>query len=99
MFMENEEKLEEIFKILSNANRLKIIRILSRSKNREATVNEIAEQTHITQPAASQHLKLLKTTHILKAEKKGNNIYYRINKNTMIQYKECIDNLFQLILE
>lgn len=97
--MENEEKLEEIFKILSNANRLKIIRILSRSKNREATVNEIAKQTHITQPAASQHLKLLKTTHILKAEKKGNNIYYRINKNTMIQYKECIDNLFQLILK
>ena len=96
---ENEEELEETFKILSNPNRLKIICILSKSDNKEVTVNQIADELKITQPAASQHLKLLKTAKIVKSDKNGNNIYYRINTETMSQHKECIDSLFQMILK
>lgn len=96
---ENEEEIEETFKILSNPNRLKIICILSRSDDKEATVSQIAKKLNITQPAASQHLKLLKTAKILKSEKNGNNIYYKINTKTMSQHKECIDALFQIILK
>lgn len=96
---ENEEELEETFKILSNPNRLKIICILSKSNKKEATVNEIADQIKITQPAASQHLKLLKTAKIVKSDKKGNSIYYKINTKTMSQHKECIDTLFHIILK
>ncbi|AWX33194.1 MAG: winged helix-turn-helix transcriptional regulator [Methanosphaera sp.] len=95
----NEEELEETFKILSNPNRLKIICILSKSDDKEVTVNQIAKELNITQPAASQHLKLLKTSRIVKSEKKGNNIYYRINTKIMSQHKECIDALFQMILK
>ena len=76
---ENEEEIEETFKILGNPNRLKIICILSKSDDKEATVSQIAQRLNITQPAASQHLKLLKTAKIVKSEKKGSNIYYKIN--------------------
>lgn len=96
---ENEEELEETFKILSNPNRLKIICILSKCDKKEATVSQIASKINITQPAASQHLKLLKTAKIVKSHKNGNNIYYKINTQVMSQHKECIDTLFQIILK
>ncbi|RAP53151.1 MAG: hypothetical protein BZ137_07400 [Methanosphaera sp. rholeuAM130] len=95
----DEEEIEETFKILGNPNRLKIICILSKSDDKELTVNQIANKLNITQPAASQHLKLLKTAKIVKSYKNGNNIYYRINTKTMSQHKECIDALFQIILK
>jgi DNA-binding transcriptional ArsR family regulator len=96
---ENEEEIEETFKILGNPNRLKIICILSKSDDKEATVSQIAQRLNITQPAASQHLKLLKTAKIVKSEKKGSNIYYKINTETLTQHKECIDALYQIILK
>jgi hypothetical protein len=41
----------------------------------------------------------LKTAKIVKSEKKGSNIYYKINTETLTQHKECIDALFQIILK
>lgn len=96
---ENEEELEETFKVLSNPNRLKILCILSECEKKEATVGEIAEKINITQPAASQHLKLLKTSKIVKSHKKGNNIYYKVNTDKISQEKECIDTLFKIMLK
>lgn len=94
-----EEEIEKTFKILSNPNRLKIIRILSTNNDKEVTVNEIAEKIKITQPATSQHLKILKISEIVISYKRGNNTYYKINTKTMKEKKECIDNLFHIILE
>ncbi len=92
-----EEELKIIFKILSNPNRLKIIEMLAQEKN-EATVNEISKEIGLTQPAASQHLKILKKSEILICDKRGNSIYYKINTKTMKNKKECIDSLFFTIL-
>ncbi|WP_455645214.1 ArsR/SmtB family transcription factor [Methanosphaera sp.] len=93
-----DEEIKTTFKLLSNQNRLKIIQILAQN-NQEVTVNEIAEKINITQPAASQHLKLLKKEKIVKCDKKGNNIYYKINTETLKKRKKCIDTLFHNILE
>ncbi|MDO5851657.1 MAG: metalloregulator ArsR/SmtB family transcription factor [Methanobacteriaceae archaeon] len=100
--MENEKKvedLEEIFKALSNPNRLKIIYIISKKENKSTTVTEITKTMKITQPAASQHLKILKTVKILESKKEGNNIYYKINDQTVSTRKKEIDTLFTLILK
>ncbi len=96
---DTEEKLEETFKALSNPNRLKIVYILSNKEDKTVTVTEIAKKMNISQPAASQHLKILKTAHIVQCNKKGNNIYYKINIETVCEHKECIDSLFHIILE
>ena len=95
---ENKEKLEEIFKIFSNYNRLKIMNILAEHPNKEVTVNEISEKIKMTQPATSQHLKILKKSKIVKSNKKGNNVYYEINIETITHKKEYIDSLFQNLL-
>lgn len=94
-----EEEIEKTFKILSNPNRLKIIQILSTNDDKEATVSEIAEKIKITQPATSQHLKILKISKIVKCYKRGNNTYYKVNTKTIKEKKECIDNLFHIILK
>ena len=41
---EDEEELEETFKVLSNSNRLKILCMFSECEENEATVGDIAEK-------------------------------------------------------
>ncbi|UTB31597.1 MAG: ArsR family transcriptional regulator [Methanobacterium sp. ERen5] len=58
------------------------------------SVTEMAEMMGLTQPAASQHLKILKTVNILHSNKQGNYIYYTFNKNALVKHKEKIDSFF-----
>lgn len=66
-----------IFKILGDTNRYRIFEIL-RSFS-ELTVSEIAKVLRISTPLASQHLKILEQGKILKKEKQGQMVFYRLN--------------------
>jgi ArsR family transcriptional regulator len=90
--------LEELFKALSNINRLTLVYILASGQMEKVSVTEMAEKMGLTQPAASQHLKILKTAKILNAKKQGNYIYYTFNHNALINHKEKIDFLFGCVL-
>ncbi len=92
------EELEELFKALGNVNRLLLIYRMTSGEVKKVSVTEMAKMTGLTQPAASQHLKILKTARILNAEKQGNYIYYTFNKTAMINHKEKIDFLFSCVL-
>lgn len=92
------EELEELFKALANVNRLLLIYRMTSGEVSKVSVTEMAKMMGLTQPAASQHLKILKTAKILNAEKKGNYIYYTFNKTAMVNHKEKIDFLFTCIL-
>lgn len=92
------QELEELFKALSNINRLLLIYRMTSGELERISVTEMAEMMGLTQPAASQHLKILKTARILTAEKKGNYIYYTFNHSAMINHKEKIDFLFSCVL-
>ncbi|MDI6723179.1 MAG: metalloregulator ArsR/SmtB family transcription factor [Methanobacterium sp.] len=92
------EELEELFKALSNINRLLLIYKMTSGELEKVSVTQMAQIMGLTQPAASQHLKILKTAKILRAEKKGNYIYYTFNKTEMINHKQKIDFLFGCVL-
>jgi DNA-binding transcriptional ArsR family regulator len=92
------EELEELFKALANVNRLLLIYKMTSGEMEKVSVTQMARMTGLTQPAASQHLKILKTANILNAEKKGNYIYYTFNHNAVISHKEKIDFLFGCVL-
>ena len=92
------EELEELFKALANINRLLLIYKMTSGEIEKVSVTEMARMMGLTQPAASQHLKVLKTARILIAEKRGNYIYYTFNHRAMINHKEKIDFLFQCVL-
>ncbi|MGZ7117082.1 MAG: ArsR/SmtB family transcription factor, partial [Methanobacterium sp.] len=91
-------ELEELFKALSNVNRLLLIYKMTSGELEKVSVTQMAKMMGLTQPAASQHLKVLKTARILTAEKKGNYIYYTFNHSAMINHKEKIDFLFSCVL-
>ncbi len=87
-------ELEELFKALGNINRLLLVYRLASGEMEQISVTEMARIMGLTQPAASQHLKILKTAKILDSNKQGNHIYYTFNENALINHKEKIDFLF-----
>lgn len=92
------EELEELFKALGNINRLILIYSLASGEKEKFSVTEMAEMMGCTQPAASQHLKVLKTVKILNSKKQGNYIYYTFNQRALLKHKEKIDFLFGCVL-
>ena len=97
--MEIKEKvirIVEIFKALGDPVRLKIIRILASKMEDKLCVNDLVEKFGISQPAVSQHLKILKTIGILNSVKEGYKVYYSINADSLMKYKHSIDILFEV---
>lgn len=92
------ESLAEIFKALSDPTRLKIIRLLSRRKPM-LCVGALAHRLGISQPAVSQHLRVLKNAGILKAQRFGFHVHYVFNPSILHEHKKMIDGLFHVAFE
>ena len=92
--LEATEEMEEVLKALANVNRLLLIYSLASGEVEKVSVTEMSRNMGITQPAASQHLKILRNANILIAKKEGNYIYYRFNEHSMKKYQRRIDFLF-----
>ncbi len=67
----------QIFKALSNPNRLGIIKILS--EHEKLPVSEIAEKLDISLKATSKHLIILNNLDVLNNKGKDNRVYYWLN--------------------
>ena len=77
--MKNEVK---IFKALADETRLRIVEFL---KNGERCVCEIIPMTDKSQPAVSQHLRILSEANILESRKDGTSIYYKITDKKFME--------------
>lgn len=75
----------EIFKALGDPTRLKIIKLIAATGN-NLCVGIIAHKLEISQPAVSQHLKILKNAGLVEADRQGFHVHYTIVKN-------CLDTL------
>lgn len=67
-----------IFKMLGNANRIKILKIIISAGERGIAVNQIVSQLNISQPAISTHLKLMRIHKIIRANQRKLNMFYTI---------------------
>ncbi|MCD4672035.1 MAG: metalloregulator ArsR/SmtB family transcription factor [Anaerolineaceae bacterium] len=94
--IEQVRKMADVFKALGDPTRLRIIRMLASNPEDTLCVADLAVRLGSTQPAASQHIKVLKNVGILKANKIGFRVYYRINTNVMLAYKADLDELFEI---
>jgi ArsR family transcriptional regulator len=63
------------FKALSNDARLMIIQLLSK---RPMCVNALAHRLEMSQPAVSQHLKVLENAGLVRGNKKGYWVHYEL---------------------
>ncbi len=70
------KSMAELFKILSHADRLKILGIISEN---ELDVSHISESLEISQSSVSQHLKLLKLHHLVSERRSGKRVFYKLS--------------------
>ena len=73
--MNEAEKLQYLFQTLGDANRLKIIKFIDKN---ERSVSEIVDETKLSQPLVSHHLRTLREKDILETKRNGPFIYYKL---------------------
>ncbi|PAV13611.1 hypothetical protein ASJ81_17145 [Methanosarcina spelaei] len=89
------KNMAEVLKSLGDEKRLKIIKILASNIDEAFCVSDIAQQLGISQPATSQHIKVLKNVGILEENRRGFRVFYTINSDVLAEYKKDIDELFK----
>lgn len=68
--------LSELFKVLGDETRTKIIYLLAHN---ELCVCDIAEILEISLPAVSHHLRLLKAMRLVKYQRRGRMVFYSLD--------------------
>ncbi len=90
----NSKNIEEqatFFAALSDATRLKLLKLLSRQRTPDALcVNALAGLLGVTQSAVSQHLKVLKSVGLVKGVRRGYHIHYFVNDDMLEKYRNLI---------
>ncbi len=81
----------KVFKALSDANRLKIIDILSCG---ERCACDILEHFEFTQPTLSHHMKVLADLNIVKIRKEGLWNHYSLNMDMYDEILKCLYYIF-----
>jgi DNA-binding transcriptional ArsR family regulator len=84
------KQITEMSKALADENRVKILNLLSEKKR---CVMALANILKISQPAVSQHLKILKNSGLLDSNKQGYHIHYSVNQDVLEDYRRLIKQL------
>ena len=85
-----EEKVVQLFKCLSDSNRLKILNYLGEG---ELCACELLEDLDISQSTLSYHMKNLLETDLVLVRQVGKWSYYKINKDVFLDFKNYVQNL------
>lgn len=81
MYIPESMMLEKVSKALADKNRLKIIQYLSAGQK---NVSEVADRLNVEENLASHHLRVLASLGFLRSDKKGREVYYRINDTRFV---------------
>ncbi|MCI6090219.1 MAG: metalloregulator ArsR/SmtB family transcription factor [Solobacterium sp.] len=73
---DNIYNLAELFKVFGDSTRIRILLLL---QEKEANVNEIANELNMNQSAISHQLKNLKQSKLIKNRREGQTIYYSLD--------------------
>lgn len=76
--MPEEEELydlAELFKVFGDSTRIRILFVLFEA---EVCVCDLAQALHMTQPAISHQLKILKQAKLVKSRREGKSVFYSL---------------------
>lgn len=86
----DENKVINICKALSDANRLRIVQNLTKG---EKCACDLLETLQVTQPTLSHHMKILADAGLVSARKEGKWTHYSLNCDVLTDYREFIAGL------
>lgn len=89
-------RMAEVFRALGDVNRMKMIKILASNPDDSVCVVDLARMLGITQPAASQHIRVLSNVGILVPKRSGNRTFYAIDAERLHEHKATIDHMFKM---
>ena len=82
----------ECLKTLAHPSRLQIVQLLM--AGRQYSVNEIAEACDLSQPATSDHLRLMQRCGFLASQRDGRTVYYSISEPHLHDIMACVQDRF-----
>ncbi len=91
--MKQEEKMARYFKALSAPPRLRLFNLL---KQRMLCVNALAEALKLSPAAVSQHLRLMRETGLVRAEKRGYFVHYRLDPKSIEEFSRLAQRLLKI---
>lgn len=89
----NVKKAALVLRALNHKLRQQIIKILD--ENAKMTVTDLYIMLRLEQSVASQHLAILRRAGILKTERDGKYIYYRVNEDRVVQINQIVESLLK----
>jgi len=89
------ENLTNIFKVLSDETRLRIINLIFQQ---DLCVCELVEILDLSQPKISKHIAKIRQVDLVNTERREQFIYYSFNKNNQ-EYKKLITDILSNIKE
>ncbi|GAA3400711.1 ArsR/SmtB family transcription factor [Paenibacillus hodogayensis] len=92
------KKNQDVLVAIGNETRQSILISLSQgTQSPGMRVGEIERLTHLSRPAISHHLRVLKNAGIVSVHKEGTKNYYRLNaRNAMLNVRSLIDQVLLL---
>ena len=96
------EKTSPVFIALGEPIRQQLILDLASAtiENKALSVADLTQLTHLSRPAVSHHLKILKSCGIIKPEKIGTQIFYKLClRNKLSLVRELVNEIERLIPE
>jgi ArsR family transcriptional regulator, arsenate/arsenite/antimonite-responsive transcriptional repressor len=105
MIRDEIKKIREKFLIcgpymltLGDEMRQRILLILAEAGTDGMDVADITSKTHLSRPAISHHLKILKDTGMITSHKKGTQVYYFIYiQNVLDKLKDLLSSIQSLV--
>src|SRR5579863_2213193 len=82
-----------LFKALGDPHRLAILATLSRAKD-EVCVCDFTAGLPLEQPTVSHHLRLLREADLVRSQRKGTWVYYRLAPGVMGRLRRAVNALF-----
>jgi DNA-binding transcriptional ArsR family regulator len=80
-----------VFQAIAESRRREILRLL---RDRELSVGEVASRFDVTQPAISQHLKVLKSAGLVTERRDGTRHIYRARREGLGDLHEFLADFF-----
>lgn len=84
------EARAEVFKALAHPSRLAIIDALAEG---ERCVAELNEEVDADLSTVSRHLTVLRNAGILSSEKRGNQVFYRLECPCITSFYSCVESV------